>query len=495
MEKEKRRKQNNKGKKQDNKGKKHNKKEKFQKYEPSSARQENYKMVKKGKKPFPKQLSHIQCIALGFFIMITIGSLLLMLPVSSVDGQVTPFLDCLFTATSASCVTGLVVVDTYQHWSNTGQVILLMMIQVGGLGFMTVGVWFSVFLKKRVGIRERGLLQESLNLSEIGGLVRLVKKVVKGTFLFEGTGAVLLAFRFSKELGVARGIWYGIFHSISAFCNGGFDLMGRYGAYGSLCRYADDILVNVVVMVLILVGGIGFLVWDDISEKGLHVHSYRLHTKIVLSTTVVLFSVSTLLFYFMERNGSMQGMDGTGKVLASMFCAVTPRTAGFNTVDIAALSNGSRILTMCLMFIGGSPGSTAGGIKTTTLFVILACIFATFRNKNEIDAFRRRLPEEAVRKALLVFGVNLVLAVSAIFIICAVQPELPMDEVLFETFSAIGTAGMSTGVTRQLGSVARVAILLLMYCGRVGSLTFAMSLLKTKKTAKVKNPVERITIG
>lgn len=466
-----------------------------QKIEKTAALLEEERKQKKRKKPFSKQLNQIQSIALGFFVMIAVGSLLLMLPVSSLSGEMTPYLDCLFTSTSASCVTGLVVVDTYQHWSNFGQAIILVMLQVGGLGFMTVGVWFSVFLKKRVGIRERGLLQESLNLGEIGGMVRLVKKVVKGTILFEGTGAIILAVRFIPELGVTRGIWYGVFHSVSAFCNGGFDLMGRYAAFDSLCRYADDIVVNVVIMTLIIVGGIGFLVWDDISEKGLRIRSYRLHTKIVLFTTIVLLAVSSVLFYFLEKDGTMRGMSGTGKVLSSMFSAVTPRTAGFNTIDTGALSNGSKLLTMCLMFIGGSPGSTAGGIKTTTLFVILAYILASFRSKNEIDAFKRRLSGEVVQKALLVFGVNFVLTITVALLICTVQPELLMDQVLFEAFSAIGTAGMSMGVTRQLGSVARILIILLMYCGRVGSLTFAMSLLKTKKTAKIKNPVERIMIG
>lgn len=447
------------------------------------------------RKPFSKQLNQLQSIALGFFVLIVLGAVLLCFPFASRSGQVTPFLDCLFTATSATCVTGLVVVDTYQHWSSAGQAIVLCLIQIGGLGFITVGVWFSVFLRRKIGLRERGLIQESLNSMELAGVVRLVKRIVKGTLLFEGLGAVLLMLCFIPQFGVGRGIWYSVFHAISAFCNGGFDLMGRFGEYSSLCPYYDNPLVNAVVMVLILVGGIGFLVWDDMIENGLHFRKYRLHTKLVLSITLVLLVIPAILFYFLEYHQTMEGMSQGGRIWSSLFCSVTPRTAGFNTVDTGSLSNGSMLLTMVLMFVGGCPGSTAGGIKTTTLFVVLAYIIASFRNKKEVDIFRRRLSEEATNKALLVFGVNFVLAITVGFLISALQPQLKMEQVLFEVFSAIGTAGMSTGVTRELGTVARILIIFLMYCGRVGSLSFALSVMKTKKTAKVKNPVEKIIIG
>lgn len=447
------------------------------------------------RKPFSKQLNQLQSIALGFFALIILGAVLLCFPFASRSGQVTPFLDCLFTATSATCVTGLVVVDTYQHWSSAGQAIVLCLIQIGGLGFITVGVWFSVFLRRKIGLRERGLIQESLNSMELAGVVRLVKRIVKGTLLFEGLGAVLLMLCFIPQFGVGRGIWYSVFHAISAFCNGGFDLMGRFGEYSSLCPYYDNPLVNAVVMVLILVGGIGFLVWDDMIENGLHFRKYRLHTKLVLSITLVLLVIPAILFYFLEYHQTMEGMSQGGRIWSSLFCSVTPRTAGFNTVDTGSLSNGSMLLTMVLMFVGGCPGSTAGGIKTTTLFVVLAYIIASFRNKKEVDIFRRRLSEEATNKALLVFGVNFVLAITVGFLISALQPQLKMEQVLFEVFSAIGTAGMSTGVTRELGTVARILIIFLMYCGRVGSLSFALSVMKTKKTAKVKNPVEKIIIG
>lgn len=441
-----------------------------------------------------KGLSRTQTIALGFFIIICIGTFLLMLPIASRDGSFTGFQEALFTATSATCVTGLVVVDTYQHWNMFGQVVILCLIQIGGLGFVTMGMFFSIFLKRKIGLKDRNLIQESLNGLQLGGVVRLVKRIVPWTLLFEGIGAAILTLRFLKRMGPGDALWYGIFHAVSAFCNGGFDLMGRYEEYSSLVSYYDDIAVNVVIMLLIIIGGIGFIVWDDVATHKWHVKRYLLHTKIVLATTMILTFGGALLFFLFERGNLLYGMDAKGQILSSLFGSVTARTAGFNTVDVGGYSQATRLLTVVLMFIGGSPGSTAGGIKTTTLVVLILTVIANLRNKQDLNIFGRRLDEESVKRASTVFLINLFLAIFSVTAICALQP-FAMDDVLFEVGSAIGTVGMTTGITRELSAVSRLIIILLMYCGRIGSMSFALSFLERKKSVAVRLPKERITIG
>lgn len=441
-----------------------------------------------------ERLSKAQTIALGFFIIICIGTMLLMLPISSRSGQMTGFTEALFTATSATCVTGLVVVDTYQHWNMFGQIIILILIQTGGLGFITMGMFFSIFLKRKIGLKERNLIQESVNTLQIGGVVRLVKKIVPGTLLFEGIGAVILFFRFLPRMGVGNAAWYGIFHAVSAFCNAGFDLMGKYEPYSSLVYYYDDIVVNVVIMLLIVIGGIGFIVWEDIAENKWHMKKYHLHTKIVLATTGILIFGGALLFFLFERNNLLAGMTPRGQLLSSLFGSVTARTAGFNTTDTGAYTHATKLLTSILMFIGGSPGSTAGGIKTTTVVVMLLIVIANLRNRAELNIFGRRLDEDSIRKASTVFIMNLSMALISMMAICAIQP-LAMDDVIFEVMSAIGTVGMTTGITRDLTIASRYIIILLMYCGRIGSMSFALSFMEKKKKAMIKLPQERITIG
>lgn len=441
-----------------------------------------------------KILSQTQYIASGFMIIILIGTFLLMMPFSSRNGGFTDFVSALFTATSATCVTGLVVADTYQKWSSLGQLIILCMIQIGGLGFITIGVFFSIYMRKNIGLRERGRLQESVNTIEIGGIVRLVKKIIKGTILFEGIGALILAIRFMKEMDFLQALYFGIFHAISAFCNAGFDLMGKYEEYSSLTAYRDDIVVNVVIMLLIIIGGLGFIVWDDISRNGIRFKKYQLHTKIVVMSTMIFVFGGAILFYLFEQNHLLAGVSPTGKILASLFSAVTPRTAGFNTIDTASLDASSRLLTIILMFIGGSPGSTAGGIKTTTIFVMFLFVWANLHHGNGCEAFGRRLPDAVIRKASTVFITNLSLAIISSMIMCSIQ-AISMDDALFETFSAIGTVGMSTGVTRQLTVASRLIIILLMYCGRIGSLTFAFSFARKKNLAPVQCPIGKITVG
>ena len=363
------------------------------------------------------------------------------------------------------------------------------------MGFISIGVFFAIFLKRRIGLKERNLIQESVNTLQIGGTVRLVRKIVCYSIVIEGTGALLLMIRFIPEFGWAKGIWYGIFHSVSAFCNAGFDLMGQFEPYGSLTRYYDDMLVNVVIMLLIIIGGIGFIVWDDISVHKWKVNKYLLHTKIVLMMTLVLILGGSLCFYLFERENLLAGMDAKGQILSSVFGAVTPRTAGFNTVDTGAYSEGTRLLTVVLMFIGGSPGSTAGGVKTTTMMVILLYIWSNLRNKRGLNIFGRRLDEDSVKKASTVFFINLLLAAVSALLMSGLEQSLPLSDILMETFSAIGTVGISTGITRDITIWSKYLLILLMYSGRIGSMSFALSFTEKKQGSLVQLPIERITIG
>lgn len=423
------------------------------------------------------------------------GTLLLTLPVASRSGVSVGFLDALFTATSATCVTGLIVHDTWSQWTLFGQLVLITLIQIGGLGFITIGVFLSIILRRKIGLKERGLLQESVNTLQIGGVVRLARKIIIGTFIFEGTGAVILAARFIPEYGLLKGAFYGFFHSVSAFCNAGFDLMGRNEPYSSFVGYYDDIVINAVIMSLIVIGGIGFIVWDDIHKNKWHVRKYMLHTKIVLLTTFVLIFGGAWLIYLCEKNYLMEDMTTQGKILTSLFASVTARTAGFNTIDTGAMRDSSKFITIILMFIGGSPGSTAGGVKTTTIVIMLLSVLSSIKRTNGFNVFGRRLEDDAIKRASAIFSINLFLALTASMAIMMMQPSLVMSDVLFETFSAIGTVGMTTGITRNLTSVSKVLIILLMYCGRIGSLSFALAFTQQKKILQVKLPVGRITIG
>lgn len=440
------------------------------------------------------KLTQTQMIVVGFMLIILTGSLLLMLPWASRSHEVTPFLDTLFTATSASCVTGLVVVDTWSHWSMFGQVIILILIQVGGMGFMTLGVFMAILLRRRIGLKTRGVLQESINSLQIGGIVKLAKKIIQGTVFFESVGALILMYRFIPKVGMARGIWYGIFHTVSAFCNAGFDLMGYVEPYQSLCGYAGDWLVNLTIMSLIVIGGIGFFVWDDIATKKLKVRRYTLHTKLVLMTTLALIIGGALFFFFTEQSNVLRNMPFAERIWASFFQSVTARTAGFNTVDTGALTEGSKFVTILLMFVGGSPGSTAGGIKTTTLIVLLVCVRSNMRQEKGYNILDRRLDEEVVRKACTVMCTNLLLMLTATIVMLVLQP-FALTDVLFETASAIGTVGMTTGITRSICSISKAVLIFLMYCGRIGSLTFALSLRGNKHEPAVKQPVEQVMIG
>lgn len=450
--------------------------------------------IKKEKRMTKMKTSYLRIIAMGFLLMITIGTVLLMLPIASKGGKGISFVDALFTATSAGCVTGLVVVDTYSHWSLFGQLVILGLIQIGGLGFVTIGVYLAVILKKKIGLAQREAVKESVSSIHSSGTVRMTKQIIKGTLLIEGTAALLFSFRFIPLLGWREGIYYSIFHAISGFCNAGFDLMGRWEPYSSLCLFQSDVLINGGVMALIVIGGLGFFVWEDILCHKWQFKKYALHTKMVVTITGLLIVGGAGLFYLLEQNTVLLGLSEEEKILASLFAAVTPRTAGFNTVDIAAMSPAGKLLTAVLMFIGGSPGSTAGGVKTTTVAVMFLSALAMIRSSHGTNIFGRRLEEEAVRKAATVCFINLFLALTAILLLLAIQPLEFMD-VLLEVFSAIGTVGMSTGVTRQLNTLSKVIIIILMYCGRLGSLSFILVFAQKKKVPPILNPKEKILVG
>lgn len=440
------------------------------------------------------KMSKTQVIAYGFLTIIIIGTCLLKLPFATNSGKSCDWLTALFTATSSTCVTGLVVVDTYTYWSRFGQIVILLLIQIGGLGFMSIGISLLMFFRQKVGLNQRGLMQESISANELGGMVKLVKIIIAGTAIVEATGAILLMFRFVPLVGFWEGVFYSVFHSISAFCNAGFDLMGRFEPYSSLSMFYNDAYINIIMILLITIGGIGFMVWQDVLSKKKNYKKYRLHTKIVLSMTAAIFVVTTLLFLFFEWNQSMEGMTFKERLLSSMFSTVTARTAGFNTIDTASLSDAGKFLTVILMFIGGSPGSTAGGIKTTTILVIGLYLWSNIRNSSGVNIFGRRLDDEVIKRASLAFFINIMLAISAILIICSME-SLNFIDIMFEVFSAIGTAGMSTGITRDICVASKLILVLLMYCGRIGSMTFAMSFVERKFKNPIKLPVEKIIVG
>ncbi len=441
------------------------------------------------------RLSYVQVIALGYAIMIAVGTLLLMLPISSSSGESASFTDALFTVTSASCVTGLIPVDTGTYWSFFGQAVIIILIQIGGLGFVTIATLFMMAMKRRIGIRSRELMIESINSSNIGGILRLTKKIILGTLIIEGIGALILSVRFAFDFPLGKAIWFGVFHSISAFCNAGFDLMGVIEPYSSLMHYSSDIVITVTIMLLITIGGIGFLVWDDILKNGIRFKKYSFHTKLVLFTTAILIFGGALLMFIFERNSSNKSLPLGDQIIASFFASVSARTAGMNVTDTAAFSEAGRLLIMFLFYVGGSSGSTAGGIKTTTIAVIVLHAVSTMRGNTYPSAFGRRISDPAVKKAITVAFTNLSLALVGAAIIMALQPFLGMSDVLFETFSAMGTVGMTTGITRELCMSSKYVIIILMYLGRVGSISFAAAMMQKKAQPSISAPTEEIIIG
>lgn len=440
------------------------------------------------------KLSYTQFVALGFFAIIITGGLLLTLPVASKAGTWTPLIDALFTATSATCVTGLAVYDTYLHWSLFGQIIILILIQIGGVGFMTVITLFSILMKRQIPLHERKLIMQSAGAMKVGGAVQLIKQVALATFIMEGIGACLLSIRFIPEMGLITGIYYAVFHSISAFCNAGFDLMGRYDAFSSLTHYVSDPLVNLVICGLIVIGGLGFIVWNDISKHKLHFKRYQLHSKMVLTMTGFLLLFGTILFLMLECSHTQDGMTLGQRLLASFFEAVTPRTAGFNTTPLEDLSESGSLLTMMLMFIGGNPGSTAGGIKTSTFFVLVLSIGAACRHSSNITIFKRNLEDSIAKQAAAIATIYLIAITLSAMVIAALEP-FSLREVLLETVSAAGTVGLSAGISSAGCITTKLILMILMFGGRVGGLTLALVLAEKRIFIPIERPVEKILIG
>ncbi len=437
-----------------------------------------------------KHITSFQIIILGFLAIIIAGSLLLSLPFATRDGKCAGFSDALFTATSAVCVTGLVVKDTSLYWSVFGQCVILLLIQVGGMGIVTVAVSAAAISGRKIGLMQRSAMQEAISAHHVGGIVRLAKLILKITALTELVGAVLLMPFFCRDFGPLKGIWFSVFHSVSAFCNAGFDLMGAKEPYSSLTSYSSQPFVNFTVMALIIIGGIGFLTWEDIKKNKLRFRKYRMQSKVILSVTALLIAVPAFVLFFFEFSSLPLGE----RILCSLFQSVTPRTAGFNTADLTALSDSGKMMLIILMLIGGSPGSTAGGMKTTTVAVLVSSALSVFSKKEHTHFFKRRIAEDTVRNAATIFLMYIVLFAAGGMLISRIE-NIPLLVSLFETASAIGTVGLSLGITAQLGLASRLILIMLMFFGRVGGLTLIFAALSQKATTGIKYPQEKITVG
>ena len=446
--------------------------------------------------PFWKneRTSPAQIIIIGFLLLILSGTLLLMLPFATWEPGGAPFIDALFTATSATCVTGLILHDTVQYWTPFGQAVILALIQVGGMGVVTMAVAIYMFSGKKIGLKQRWVMQESISAHQVGGIVRMTGFILKTALAVEGIGALVLALRFCPQMGFFKGLWYAVFHAVSAFCNAGFDLMGAQTPYSSLTAYVGDPLVSLTIPALIIIGGLGFLTWQDIFQHHIHFRAYRLQSKLILATTAALLVGGALFFGLYEfQLPQWESLTVGEKALASVFQSATPRTAGFNTVDLMNLSAPSQLLTILLMLAGGSPGSTAGGFKTTTLAVLLLSAFAVFRRQSSAHCFGRRLSESVLRSASAIFLLYLLLFLTGGTLICCME-GIPLMAALFEAASAIGTVGLSLGVTPGLGIPSQLILIFLMYFGRVGGLTMIYAV-TSGAAVYAQYPQEQVNVG
>ena len=447
--------------------------------------------MKKKRKPSG---SAPRTIALSFLVLILVGTALLMLPFASADGQGAPLLDALFTGASATCVTGLVVRDTFQSWSLFGQIVILLLIQIGGLGFMTVIILFSLAFGNRLSLARRQLLLRSVGAMDFAGMRPLLRRVLVGTLFFEAGGALVLSLRFVPLFGWGKGIYFSVFHAISAFCNAGFDLMGGGGAFSSLTSFRDDPLVILTVSFLILTGGAGFVVWRDVWEHGFRFSRYSLHSRLVFLSLAVLTVVPTVLFLFSERNGLLADMPFGKALLSSFFLAVSPRTAGFNSLALDKLSGGGFLLECILMFVGGNPGSTAGGVKTTTILVLILSVAATLRRKKNVTAGKRSLEEDSLRTAASIVSLYLAAVLSSVFLLSLLE-KVKLGEVFFHVISAVATVGLSVGELSGYTVLSKIVLILLMYFGRIGGLSLALAFADSREVPAAERPVEKIMIG
>lgn len=437
-----------------------------------------------------KHLTSFQLIILGFAGVILLGTVLLMLPVSSSEQVLTPFHEALFTATSAVCVTGLVVKDTGSYWSLAGQMIILVLIQIGGLGVVTVAASVSLLSGKKISLMQRSTMQDAMSAPKVGGIVRLTRFILKGTFLIEAAGTLLLLPVFLSDYGL-KGIWLSVFHSVSAFCNAGFDILGTaVHAFPSLTGYSGNALINMVIMLLIIIGGIGFLTWDDIYTNKLNFKRYRMQSKIILMTTICLILLPAVFFSTCDLKNLPMGK----RLLAAVFQSVTTRTAGFNTINISEMSEASKAVMILLMLIGGSPGSTAGGMKTTTFTVLILNAIATFRSQENAGAFGRRLEYHVIKNAATIAMLYFTLFFCG-GIAISVYEGLPLLDCLYEAASAVGTVGLTLGVTPGLHIFSQVVLIMLMYLGRVGGLTLIYAVFSRRSQENARLPLEKITVG
>lgn len=437
-----------------------------------------------------KHFTSFQIILMGFAGVILIGTFFLLLPLSSRDGEAASFQETLFTSVSAVCVTGLVVRDTAVSWSGFGQAVILVLIQIGGMGVITVAAALTCFSGRKVSLMQQSTMQEAIAAPKLDGMVRLTTFIIKGTFLIESIGALVMMPGFCRDYG-ARGIWMAVFHSISAFCNAGFDLMGTADrSYASLTAYAANPVINITVMLLIIIGGIGFLTWEDICGNGLRFSRYRMQSKVILTTSLLLVLLPAAYFYQYE----FCGFPLAQRLFYSLFQSVTPRTAGFNTADLTELSGAGQSIVIALMLIGGSPGSTAGGMKTTTLAVLLANEVSVFLRKESPQMFGRRIEPDTVRNAATIGMMYLALFFGGALII-SISEGLPMGICLFETASAVGTVGLTLGITPGLGALSRMVLIVLMFFGRVGGLTLIYAALSGRRVNVSRLPQEKIMVG
>ncbi|MBR2762109.1 MAG: Trk family potassium uptake protein [Solobacterium sp.] len=431
-----------------------------------------------------------QTILLEFICLIFAGAILLDLPVSTANHESVPFINALFTSTSAVCVTGLVVYDTSLQWSLFGKTVILILIQIGGIGVVSMLVLLMIATGKRIGIFQRLLMQDAISAPQIGGIIRFTRFFLKGTLLIESVGALLLFPEFARQYGFLRGLGFAVFHSISAFCNAGFDLMGFRAPFSSFTWYSNNTWVSVILMALIIIGGLGFLTWEDLLSNKFRIRGLRLQTKMILSMTLILIAVPALYFFFFE----FSGLPLKERFLVSLFQAVTPRTAGFNTVQYTDLSEGGLLITIILMLIGGAPGSTAGGMKITTTFVIVASTHAYLRQWQNVNAFRRRIEPDIVHNAVTIVTIYVTLLLLGTLILSGIE-RVPVITAMFECASALGTVGLSLGLTPSLTSVSKLVLIGFMFLGRTGGLTLAYAMLRSKVRTQPRMPSERITVG
>ena len=437
-----------------------------------------------------KHMTSFQLIIMGFAGVILLGTVLLMLPFSSAEKVITPFHEALFTATSAVCVTGLVVKDTGSYWSLAGQTIILALIQIGGLGVVTVAASVSILSGKKISLMQRSTMQDAISAPKVGGIVRLTRFILRGTFLIEAAGTVLLLPVFMGDYG-KKGIWMSVFHSISAFCNAGFDILGTDSSmFPSLTGYSGNILINLVIMLLIITGGIGFLTWDDIYTNKLNFKRYRMQSKIILMTTTCLILLPAVFFFTCDLKNLPMGK----RMLAAVVQSVTTRTAGFNTINISEMSEASKAVMILLMLIGGSPGSTAGGMKTTTFSVLILNAIATFRSQENAGAFGRRLEYHVIKNAATIAMLYFALFFGG-GIAISVYEGFPLLDCLYEAASAVGTVGLTLGITPELHVFSQVVLIILMYLGRVGGLTLIYAVFSGRNKGNAKLPLEKITVG